>query len=72
MNIMTLMGEYINPIICGIATIGVFFLYLSTQGVVWKTRKFESEEHRKKLALTYILTTIWGGAFFVLMVIGVI
>ena len=66
------MSEIIQPLICGLATIGAFLLYLSTRGVVWKSRKFESEEARKKLALTYILLTIWGAGFFFMMIFGVI
>ena len=66
------MDKSVNLIICGIATIGVFLLFLSTKGVVWKSRKFESEEARKKLALTYILTTLWGGLFFVLIALDIV
>ncbi|MCK4847119.1 MAG: hypothetical protein KAS88_05545 [Deltaproteobacteria bacterium] len=64
--------EYFEEIFCAAATIGVFYLYLSTRGIVWKSRKFESEIHRKKAALTYILLTLWGGGFFILMILGVI
>ena len=66
------MFAYFEEIICGLATIGVFFLYLSTRGIVWKSRKFESEEARKKLAFTYLLLTAWGGGFFLMMIFGVI
>ena len=66
------MFPYFEETICAIATIGVFFLFLSTKGVVWKSRKFENEVARKKLALTYMLLTLWGGGFFLLMIFGVI
>ena len=66
------MFPYFEEIICAVATIGVFYLYLSTKRIVWKNRKFESEVARKKLALTYMLLTLWGGGFFIMMILGVI